>query len=961
MDIGEVSGDYADVYVYNDDYYSPTVAGVAAYDDVGNFLNTGIISASVGIGDVSGYSADAYVYSYYEYSPAVVGAYLYYGADNFTNTGSIFASVDIGEVSGDYADVGVYSDDDYSPAVVGVSTYDDVYEFLNSGVIDASINIGDVSGYDADIYVTAEYEEAPTVAGVYFYYGPDEFTNTGVISASVNIGDLSGEDAYVEMYTDDGYTSVVAGVLSYGSGDFVNKGRILANVNIGDLSGIGTYVEMYTYEYESTVVSGVLFDDSVDTFKNSGSIFASVKIGDITGLNSGVELYADYDNAPTVAGVYFDYDVDTLVNSGAIIASVETGDITSEDSFVYVYGYDSETPSVVGIYFYDNISELRNSGFIGANVKIGNALAPGTEIYAMDVYGMFFDSGVGQLINSGTISATVKAGGNAIVGNIAAIKGYYGDINIQNTGNIITEVDVGNNSTISHVAGIWSQNISNATINNEGLIYLKVDPLLAVGSVSVNNTAAIYVQNSVATISNPGIIHLYTDIPGANIRTLWLDDSTVTLQGKFSITYGDPGITRRPIFVDANSTLNLNDAVLVARAGVNLKINYPYYNIENDGTVNGTFSKLEDGTSNPDIKPYWYGSDRGEDSAVIFRYDPKHSTTSLSLHASRVMVRNVMNVVVSNMVYDKMKWLITKDERKVKFADSGQIVTDAANITPLSKTYRNGAFVFPYYFDVEADDLGYDARGYGFALGLERRIANAVSAGIFGGISKVDVDFNDRDYGGKDDEQDIYTLGLYANYVCEPWYVGLVAMGYAVQHDYEGLTGPNYDIHERADYWSHGFEGELVAGYMFGGRDWIVMPEVGIGYSYWRVSDFTTDADYSNWDKEYESESDSFVRLLAGITGLKRWNFTDTKFDIFASFRLEEAVGDNDIAITQSIPGIGSGKEKVEEDIGDTSFVGRVGFSITLKDRLKFNFTFRSEFNEDYTVYSGRASIGISF
>ena len=41
--------------------------------------------------------------------------------------------------------------------------------------------------------------------------------------------------------------------------------------------------------------------------------------------------------------------------------------------------------------------------------------------------------------------------------------------------------------------------------------------------------------------------------------------------------------------------------------------------------------------------------------------------------------------------------------------------------------------------------------------------------------------------------------------------------------------------------------------------------------------------------------------------------------------------------------------------------MGRLGLSITLLERAKLNFTFRSEFNEDYTVYSGRVSLGVSF
>ncbi len=925
----------SNVVVKGDDENAQEIGGIwgnATFDYFGN-LGTVIAGGEAGDAVNNNVTVDN-----------IIAIYFSENVTQFLNSGLIKAYGSAGNAEGDYLNLSVGS-------VLAPTTLYGVYfgsyvgSFNNTGTIEVSTSAGNATGTGSSVFSGDAY-------GVYFDAGVGIFENTGTIKVGAVAGNAIGDSSEIGS----GY---VYGVFDNGTIDtFINKGNLTVNASIGNIIGNNA-------EGGVGLIYGAYFKNFNGTFDNEGNIEVSGIIGSATGNNTD-------GSAESIYGVYFSTFNGTFSNSGAIRVNLTLGNISGYDSSMYV-------DDVYAIHLNGDVNNFTNSGSIlvqatmgdvdldvSANASGGDAYAD-AEAYASSIYGLYFSGGVETFKNTGNIGVSVEVGNNVDVSDIKAVYILNGQANIYNIGNITTSVKVRNNSIVSDVAGIWVQNSSNATINNEGLIYLSVDPTLvgsggSFASVSVNSTAAIYMEDTTATISNPGVIHLYTDIPGANIRTLWLEDSDVTFKDKFSITYGDPGITKRPIYVDDGSSLNLNGAILVARAGVDLQINHPYYNIENDnGTVTGTFSKLEDGTKNPDIKPYWYGPDRGEDSAVIFRYDPKHSASSVSVHASRVFTRNVMNVVISHMVYDKMKWLITEDEKRVKLADSGQVVTDAGNITPYSEAYRNGAFFLPYYFDVEAEDLGYDARGFGFAMGLERRITNEVSAGIFGGISKLDVDFTDMDYGGKDDEQDVYSLGIYANYVGEPWYVGLIAMGYAVQHDYEGLTGPDYDIHEKADYWSHGFEGELVAGYMFGGEDWVVMPEIGVGYSYWRVSDFTTDADYSNWDKKYESESDGYVRLLAGVTGLKRWKFMDTKFDVFASLRLEEAVGDNDIAITQSIPGIGSGKEKVEEDIGDTSFVGRVGFSITLKDRLKLNFTFRSEFNEDYTVYSGRASLGISF
>ena len=603
---------------------------------------------------------------------------------------------------------------------------------------------------------------------------------------------------------------------------------------------------------------------------------------------------------------------------------------------------------------------------------MGDVSGDGAEGRVVLIFGVYSDDEIQNFENSGTISVSAVGGNNVSMNDISAIW-VEGKSSLINTGNVLTTVKVGANSAVSDVSGIFLDDADDSIINNTGLIYVGVDPFAVVGPVTVvDRVAGIFVSDSDnVTIYSPGRIHLYTDVPDANLRTLWLSSSAVTFDRAFGIAFGDPGITKRPIYLEGGSLLNLNGSTLVAYAGRDLRFNRPYYLIERDNAtsdeVTGRFGGLKKGSRNPDLTVSWFGPARGEDDpegvAVVWNYNPKESSADASVHAAFAVMQNIRGLLTTHLMYKKLTWWLSQKDSKVLLADSGQIKSDVgAGVGIVGKRAKTGAFFMPVYTDVEADDIGYDAHAHGFIMGLEREIYNSLVAGVFGGISRSEVKFNEYESGGIEDDQDIYHLGVYANYGYGRWYGSLVLMGYAVQHDYVGRTGPEFEMKETADYWSHGLESEFVVGYGFGNmKSWMVMPELGIGYSYWRVSDFKTDAEYSAWDKYYEGEDDSYFRSIVGLTGVKRWLAKDVKVDLLASVRWEQALGDNDISITQSLDKLGSSKREVEEEIGDTSIIGRVGLSLTFKERLKLNITFRSEFNEDYTVYSGRASIGISF
>ena len=890
-----------------------------------------LVSMNKALGDLDQLTQYDGGYEYGDFAP-VSGLYLGGHVDSLDNQGTISSDVGVdGIFGGGWSEI-------YNVYGVTVVDTDTVESITNAGTIASAVHIGSI-----DSSSNSSVGWGGNVAGVYALGTVDSLTNTGTIGASYNIDSID--------YSGWGYIENVAGVYSDGHtvDSLTNSGTISGAVNIGSMdSGSWGYVGN---------VAGVYSQGPMTSLTNSGTISGSVTI---TSMNNSY-MYDFLDDGPGVLGIYgvrMDGTMGTFENSGTVGASVTAGSMTG--SFLYA-------EDVVGASFGDDVDSFENTGEISAGVMAAND--SDSFVNADSVMGVSFGGSVGSFSNTGSIGGFVFTGDNASISRVAALHlGGGGDIT--NDGELVATVNVGANSQVDRVAGVYITGGNGATgFTNNGDIYINVDPGVDDGT-TITHVAGIILEGAQATLSNPGYIHLATDHPQADVRLVTLlNGSDATLEGPFGITFGeDPDITQEPFYVDGTSILRLNDSRVVARAGNYLRFNYPYYLIENEGEVDGTFGGLVDDTANPYISPTWYGPDRGEDAAVIWKFDPDESTASLSLHASRTIARNTLGFVTSHIMYDRLQWWVSENEeatKPVKVASSGQIASEAGpglGKTIITKEYKNGAFVYPIYTDVEADDLGYDAHAYGMVLGVERRITNAMSLGLFGGFTTATVKYNDWDNGGKEDDQDIYHLGIFTNYSCGHWYVGLTALGYLVQHDYEGRTGVNYDLKERADYWSRGFEGELVGGYTFGDqKSWMLMPEVGIGYSHYWLSDYRTDAEISAWDRKYNSDDDGYFRSIVGLTGLKRWFAKDTKIDLLASVRWEQALDDNDITITESIPGLHSGKEDVEEDPGDTSIVGRLGLSFIILDRAKINFTFRSEFNEDYTVYSGRISLGVSF
>jgi len=923
--------------------YAEKVYGVYIDGAVDTFTNSGTISVTAQAGNANGFD-DSEAYAEEVYGVRISGA-----VDSFVNKGDIKVNVQAGSAIGDNSMV-------EADFISGVEIRGQVNNFLNSGNILVSVNVGNASGIES-LVTTYNPSWNAGVYGVYIGNNVDviNFTNLGNIGVAVKAGSAIGDNSTVFSGWAIG---VDIGSNNYGQvvNSFVNNGTISVSVSAGDAKGTNSTVWAFAGD-------PVWVDYStVNSFKNTGTIISTGQAGSALGNGSKVYM-TDFGNG-------FLGEVGNFTNEGKIITKISAGDAVGTESAVLLSL--AESGSAYGVYFEHIVDKFLNKGLIYIEASAGNALGANSTVYVGSVYGVSFVEEVNNFTNEGTIyvgaSAGSASGENSTVG-IGGILGVFADDvssgSLVNKGLIQTSVRGGSGSEIEGIFGLILSDASDTTISNEGTIYVDVN---APNAKSVHDIAGIVISDSSnVTLSNPGTIWLSVFGPKPeNVRTLYIENSEVTLDKSFSIVFGSPGIdpstnstenlSLRPIYVDLSSTLNLNSSDLIARIDSrNLKFNTKYYLIhkEDGGTVNEEWGSLVKGYANSEVTVAWAGEDYGENSAVIFGYVPGSGSMSSAMGyaGSYIISKGLANLILSN---PSSFYPLVFGERGYKPV---MLASASANI-PVSTTlsYNRGFFFIPIYTRVDADDLGFDANAYGFALGLEGKIGKNLTATLYGGYSNVDLDFNVK--GPKEEDQDLYMAGLALNYVPKPYFVRFWVAPHWADHDYKGLTGANYELKEKANYDSWGVDTELTGGYIFERGNVFIAPEIGLGYTYYRADDFHTKVSgASQWNRYYDTDEVSFLKGILGVyvAGKDRAN----KVMFYGSLRLEQAFGENDVSVISYLQGLP--RYKLEQDISDTTITGQAGLNFKLGKQWMLDIVGRGDFNADYSAYSAQAILRYSF
>ena len=860
----------------------------------------------------------------------------------------------------------------------------DNFRFENDSDIRAVTNVGNVDGNNSRAVAKVK-----GVDNLFTYYTTDfaQFNNKGSIEALLEAGNsTNGGVTEVDVRAFDSSISYLENYFQ------TNENLIEANTKIGNSTGINSRIQVNTIGLN--IHGDYLSFSEIHTvnLKNTGVIGAKITAGSasnggsLTTNATGAYIYARGRNVilENIRDIKVDLSVDVVSGensrteaqatgvylSGAIVNFKNTGNVESvviakdsTDGIVTLEGGKLRISSKVvdiqagevrryseDIGYYTEIGRVNfsNEGTINANVSVGNVAGENSSVKLNQLAALqLHRSMVESAVNSGNLSVNIKAGSGAEIG---------------------ASVFEGNNLIGGYVAGIMLKEVSQGTFINSGQIKIKVD---APQARSVENVAGIYILGSTnITLSSPGPIYLSNNAPNADIRTLRIEGSNVTLQDAFSIVFGQPGVEKEPIYVGSGSTLNLNNADLVVYAGTNLRFNQPYRLIENiGGTVNGTWGNLRRGFLNDEIQVNWYGNKEGvefsqqptqpppsADGDISFEFTPQPNrflpfTASASASSSTIVNNVIMELGFNPIIGGVLGRTFGMDSN-----GNNTLVASTSSLIPKSKTQRRAergsVFVFPFYSYISAGSIGFNSKGGGAGFGVDFSLSENVKAALYGAYAQTDIDY--KRTGAIDGDQKIYGAGFYIDYSKKPIYVSFTSFGYAADNKYTGLTGPNFQIFEKADFWSRGIDAKLIGGYVMSGDNWIFMPNVGIGYRMSKADSYTTKASNPNWNRQVRSDTISYAIGYIGAMAGRVFSFGDTKLYLTGLLRLEQAFGDNDSATTQSIPALGSGEIKVEREIANATVRGRLELEYRVKERYGVGITGETALNSNYKSYGGR-------
>lgn len=910
-------------------------AGVDAVN-IANFTNNGNLTVEA---SVIGQSTYAYAWAY--------GVDIWSSIGNFTNSGDITVTA-----TGGYAEA------------YGIYAGGDIGNFTNNGNITATANAtgGYATAHGVSAYYISSFRNTGNITvtatgGNAEAYGMeawdyiDNFTNSGnmVVSATATGGNARAAGVYVESnignFTNTQTITATAesdgdayafGVNSGDIGNFTNNRNIIATANaIGQTA--------YAFGVDAS---------SIGNFTNTGNIIVTANA--TATYNVGAEAYGVWAN-----------QIGNFTNTGTLIVkSIANGTALYEN-----------ISTSYGIYT-SHIDNFFNNGTL--DVYAESIFSNPTEdvlISAGGVYVSEIDS-VGNFTNEGTIKVTAYANGE--VANSVAINVFGADLAtlnyFNNTGSLEVYVNSKYQNATINAAALKVTDSSNASLTNNGTMKVVLN-LPSNANMTNVNASVFWIENSNATISNYGNTSVESNVAGPNLRTLYVaGTSDVTLRDKFAITFGAPGVNpgTRPIYVGSGSSLNLNNAILVARIDSrNLKYDVKYYLIENHGVVTGQWGGLEKGYVNDQINVYWAGEDMGENSAVKFVYSqPTRSVIDSAmapaiggLAQGGIIMTHINNMIDIYAPFGAIGSLLLSDKTDLPIMFAASAVSDAGLPLKVGKDRPGfGMWLMPLYTRVTDGGIGFDADVYGFALGFGGMVTDRFGLDVYGGYVRSNLGYKIK--GADSSSIDTAVGGLLMRYeLGNNYFVRLLGEVHSSSNDYKGKTGMDFELIEKASYDSWGASGELLFGKVFEFGRVKVVPEVGVGYGYYDTDSFKSKVrDRSgvrveNWERYYRPDSVDVWKFIGAVNGVVK--LTD-RVKVYGTLRLEQAISDNDISVVNWINWDPT-RHKLTKSIGDTNIMVDVGVGIDIVKNLKLTFGGRADFNSDYSAYTGRVQLRYTF
>jgi hypothetical protein len=719
-------------------------------------------------------------------------------------------------------------------------------------------------------------------------------------------------------------------------------------------SGTGGFLNIsswngYLWSFTPNLNSNVLNNSNISTTLNVNNV--------IVDDNGGMNFFNH--------SIYFPYVVNPNFSNNGNINNV--CNVSNSSRIVSIYNYAvsaSDTGSVPGGSRPQTGNVIfSNLGLINNSLNITNTnFTGGLYNYVFNSYNPNKSFSVNYL-NNGNLT------NNIVLQNVSAVEiRNQVLLSIGSSSNIINSVNITNNSNITANMTLINTNTgSNNRISNDGIAFLYADysNVNNNGNIIVNtyfdnssglegshgiiysyvnqgsifNNGLIRIRNNVAnglnsggiTLVNSGIVNpIVINTPvlmdlDSNVRNIILINSSARLDSFGWYVDGDPSTLLRPILIDNNSNLNLNNTNLHLWIGSNIYLNTPYYIVQNIGSnITGSFNNtiIQNFTLNPDIQLSWFNNTN--DPGIIFRMNRNLNPTD-----NFYLISNTNNYFIYKNYNDYLRnYLINNyniESEKFNFNEEIE-----------NKRFILRQFSYYEYFNSKNIDGEVLAR----SLVLDRYLNNKSKIGfIIGNISfsqKQELNiYKTKDRG--------LSYGIYSILENKNNYLFFNYLRNNIEVKYYGLTGVNLSIFENSKYNVNIDSGKIEYGIKKNDKNFLI----GINYNNIADINYITQSENVLFNRNVSIDSKN---LLESYIGLDTKDFKNSNKDEFyyLTFRIGYLLSDNKINIYERLQ---NDNRILTYEIPRFSF--KTGFYFNLKD---FLLSFNAEFNKDYQNYGVKVS-----
>jgi hypothetical protein len=830
--------------------------------------------------------------------------------------------------------------------------------------------------------------------GIYYQLASPsgEIGNSGNITASSVANSAAANTIYaplgINAVTNDGRITANA----IGTADAASCGIYALNAvvtNNGTIaasaSGSGGTVVQGVYNFLS---GGLINNGTISASGNSTggnvSVFAAITSGGGQTVNSGT-LSATGSGSGTIESYALVAGNGPTINSGAIAASASStgavsrawgilgnvGSINNNGNIsASATGVTGTTASAYGIYTNGNVI---NSGNVSATAdsdickvssitstvsgvtNTGNVTTVANSITEGEAYGIV---SIGAVSNSGNITVTAHGG----LSNKS--NGIYAIDSITNSGNISVTADTTRGGVISSVArGIFANGVA-VNVNNDGRITVHAQGVTAysfgiysIAGAAVNNSGEIIVSavgsTSVAygitygvggILTNTGVILAGDD----NAYEVYVAAGTVNLLNRYNMTLdGNPA--KGSLLLNAGSAINLNGSEFSVTAAPDTRFYTRYRIFYGTGTVNGAFGSVAP-AQNPAVSVLYHdqGTAGSVDDTVSLSYHPRTSPFLEGINVNRYLLYASLAPVQQQQVNGFLNSLLPGPP--IQLAANDTVASDAPGSLVKSIPDEN-VYVIPYYayLDKDSNRLGYEVNSTGFTAGYEKRFG-WTQLGFHLGYGFADVDFKGSDFPkSTEDQQKIFSLGIQGMTRWGNWTLRGDLTGFYDHHDYEGVSGVNFEAHEKADYDSLGTTENLLGGYAFKAGPNVFLPEIGLNHTWVRQEGFKTSASFGGWETENSSVDNNLFQALASVRWLSRFSLREipctTSLTLGGRYRLNN----DDLSVQQSVPGSSPVMVTSDQDRAAAT----ASFSLALrKGNISSELAYSGDYSDDNIMHA---------